>query len=437
MTLARSLPYVLVLVIHGCAARQVFLEVDPPDAEVLESGRLVGNRSPLAFTLSYEHQDPSTGSYLPRRVSIRKQDFEGAELEIPYASDPFRHKVSLRRTAKRMPLIELDPITNELRTRIVLAMLDTIEKSSAVRGASQITNYTQADCAEPTLNQVERIDASPKDGRIVYALSYYIDPKAKRRASSLWAVEQGFALTRLTGTESLDLDPTFSEDGRTIYFSSNRLGPMAIYSIDASQPAGITTVTAGGAADTWPTCCEESGTLAYASLPPQASVQQVWTVPPNGLRRTQLRQGYQPCWSPKGDFIVFTSVDPRSGKWKIWSMRPDGSGMTTLTSQAEGDDLMPGVSPDGSRIAFASNRQRVLTPGGEDETNFDIWVMNTDGTALTQITENRSHDDFPTWSADGRRILFRSNRGGAWNIWSVQLVEASTPFPPAKPAGQQ
>ena len=172
MSRARLLLCVSFLGLSGCATRQVVLEVDPPDAEVLEGGRRVEGKSPFEFELDYNVRDPSTGAYLPRRVTVRQPDHEGVDLDIPLAKEPFRRKVSLRMISKRMPLIELDPLTHEISTRYVTAMLDTIETSSAVRGASQITNYTETDCAEPALNQVERIDASPTAGQVVYALSY-------------------------------------------------------------------------------------------------------------------------------------------------------------------------------------------------------------------------------------------------------------------------
>jgi len=75
-------------------------------------------------------------------------------------------------------------------------------------------------------------------------------------------------------------------------------------------------------------------------------------------------------------------------------MNADGSGVTRLTAHP-GLDLTPAWSPDGSRIAFASNRTG----------SFQIHAMNADGTAVRQLTSQGQHTD-PAWSPDGRSIAF-------------------------------
>ena len=63
---------------------------------------------------------------------------------------------------------------------------------------------------------------------------------------------------------------------------------------------------------------------------------------------------------------------------------------------------MPSWSPDGQRIAFVSNRE-----GKGDE----VYVMDADGKNPHNLTNNPSYDGFSSWSPDGRRIAFTSNRG--------------------------
>jgi Tol biopolymer transport system component len=95
--------------------------------------------------------------------------------------------------------------------------------------------------------------------------------------------------------------------------------------------------------------------------------------------------------------IVFTSY--RSGGGDIYVMNTDGSGVTQLTNDPA-EDREPAWSPDGSRIAFVSYR------GG----SADIWVMKADGSGLTDLTTDLSFDDEPSWSPDGTKIAWRSNR---------------------------
>ena len=93
--------------------------------------------------------------------------------------------------------------------------------------------------------------------------------------------------------------------------------------------------------------------------------------------------------------IAFSSN--RDGDWDIYVMNADGSGVTRLTDHP-GSNLSPDWSPDGGQIAFTSDR----------DGDWDIYVMNADGSGVTQLTDNADDDRNPDWSPDGRRIAFSS-----------------------------
>ena len=80
---------------------------------------------------------------------------------------------------------------------------------------------------------------------------------------------------------------------------------------------------------------------------------------------------------PGVERIAFTS--DRDGDFDIYVMNVDGTEVEQLTDDP-GRDVEPDWSPDGSRIVFASDR-------GNDPEFSDIWVMNADGTGLTQLTD--------------------------------------------------
>jgi len=82
-------------------------------------------------------------------------------------------------------------------------------------------------------------------------------------------------------------------------------------------------------------------------------------------------------------------------------MSPDGSDAMRLTTNSAGD-FGPSWSPDGSKIAFWSDR----------DGNSEIYVMNADGSEQTRLTDNSASDQEPAWSPDGRRIAFVSSRDG-------------------------
>jgi hypothetical protein len=96
----------------------------------------------------------------------------------------------------------------------------------------------------------------------------------------------------------------------------------------------------------------------------------------------------------------------RDGNWEIYVMNADGSGVTRLTNNPA-VDWNASWSPDGKYIAFVSERD------GDRE----IYVMNADGSRVTRLTNHPNWDEFPAWSPDGKRIAFQSYRDGNWEIY--------------------
>src|SRR5919198_1162896 len=117
-----------------------------------------------------------------------------------------------------------------------------------------------------------------------------------------------------------------------------------------------------------------------------------------------------PSWSPDGTRIAFASNrdDPKGVAYEIYVMDADGSNQVRLT-HTPGDDGEPSWSPDGARIAF------VTTSG----TRADIAVMNADGSDLTTITHS-GHAFEPAWSPDGTRLAFAALRRGRGQLYSIR-----------------
>jgi hypothetical protein len=102
--------------------------------------------------------------------------------------------------------------------------------------------------------------------------------------------------------------------------------------------------------------------------------------------------------------IAFTST--RDGNYEIYVMNADGTEQTRLTNN-NANDYDPFYSPDGKKILFWTNR----------DGNYEIYVMNSDGTQQTRLTNNNYSDEQPSWSPDGKKIAFPSNRDGNLEIY--------------------
>ncbi len=116
--------------------------------------------------------------------------------------------------------------------------------------------------------------------------------------------------------------------------------------------------------------------------------------------------GDEPPPNPAGDGRIAFASKPEDN-YEIYVMNADGSERTRLTYNTATDSA-PSWSPDGTRLAFHTNR----------DGNYEIYVMQADGSGQTRLTRNTTYDDFaPSWSPDGMRIAFQSNRKGNSDIY--------------------
>jgi TolB protein len=128
----------------------------------------------------------------------------------------------------------------------------------------------------------------------------------------------------------------------------------------------------------------------------------VWTIDADGTDLTRLTNSpepdFDPSWSPDGTQIAFRSE--RSGEPEIWVMNADGTGQRRLAA-----GLSPAWSPDGSLIAFAGRA--------------GLSVIGPEGMGL-RVLPNTEGGEYPSWSPDGSRIAFNSNLTGEHVMYIAQ-----------------
>jgi TolB protein len=114
-------------------------------------------------------------------------------------------------------------------------------------------------------------------------------------------------------------------------------------------------------------------------------------------------------WSPDGRsiFLLAETQDGSNRGFELSALPSDGGELHQLTP-AELNVYAFDVSPDG---------QRIVLQGSTGMRDWEIYVINADGTDLEQLTDNRSQDRRPLWSPDGRSILFTSERDGNYEIY--------------------
>ncbi len=185
----------------------------------------------------------------------------------------------------------------------------------------------------------------------------------------------------------------------TIAFHSNRDGDFDIYVMNADG-SNVTQVTQNDINEFDPIWSPDGKQIAFGRC---LDVCDVVVINADGSgERVIFHDGFPGAWSPDGTRIAFASN--RNGGDEVFVMNADGSGITQLTHNDFVRDFPTAWSPNGKQILFQSDR----------DGNTELYVMNVDGTHVTRLTNNDASDegDHAGWSPDGRRILFSSTRDG-------------------------
>lgn len=271
--------------------------------------------------------------------------------------------------------------------------------------------------SRPVLTSEHPIDLAALKGHIAFSAGppgaediYTVDP-------------DGSELRRVTTDPGADFDPSWSPDGSQIAYrhQSDGSSTSEIYLIgaDGSSPTNLSH-NEGNNPDWGPAWSPDGSTIAWNThqAGPGSSFV-LGLVSPNGNQFHTIDPGIwveYPAWSPDGLRIAIMSQTPEgSDNYEIAVMNSDGTGAVRLTD-VPGPDGWPAWSPDGSLLAFTTVRDDCAFSDAPDCLSsgdigpfHTLWIMNADGTRQHQVS--RRFVQIPAWSPDGGHLVFGTRRG--------------------------
>lgn len=235
-------------------------------------------------------------------------------------------------------------------------------------------------------------------------------------------------LTALAACEDTPTAPVVEKPPTVVVWASTRDGNLELYAMNpvgtdlAGRPAPRRLTNSPGV-DGAPDLSVDGRKIAFHSIRGDHSNLEIYAMDVDGGNPLRLTSGGTlassfPAWSPDGKQIALSrgTAPERTtrGDRQIWVMNSDGTGLKQLTT--EGDNYRPKWSPDGTRIVFASDRDGDFANAAAREKSagfglHDIYLMNSNGTGVQRLTTGRTYlNGEPTFSPNGKQIAFRSRR---------------------------
>ena len=205
--------------------------------------------------------------------------------------------------------------------------------------------------------------------------------------------------------------PAWSPDGAKILFQSNRSGEWHLYLMnpDGSEVRDLTPSMKDCRN---PSFSPDGAKIVFYSA--ASGNDEIYVMNADGSGIVNLTKNpagdIHPHWSPDGKTIIFNSLRDDPKAFDVYTMNADGSGVTRVTATAE-DETCAQYSPDGKSLVFL----RTFLNG-----NDDIMMSGIDAKEAVNLSGSQyAREGWPSWSHDGKRVLFSSNRTGVFVVYVV------------------
>ncbi len=233
----------------------------------------------------------------------------------------------------------------------------------------------------------------------------------------------GSEIEQVSKHNSVALSANWSSDGKKIAYSvftkfikkdGSSMSNVSLYILDLISNKRVLTSYRPGVNSG--ATFSPDGKSIYLGMSMGSGAADIYKINLKGDIETRLTKGpagainVEPSLNPDGTKIAFSSE--RGGRPMIYTMNSDGSNVKRMTFNGVYNSS-PSWSPDGKKIAFA----------GQDEDHFDIFVMNADGSNIVRVTSAKksngkwAHNEDPSFSPDSRYVVYTSNRTGKNQIY--------------------
>jgi TolB protein len=235
-------------------------------------------------------------------------------------------------------------------------------------------------------------------------------------SKEIWAMDyDGQNQHQVTHLGSIALSPRISPDGAHIAFSAlgNQGWAIRLYSLELNRVIAFPAGAVGGA-NYSPAWSSDGSRLAFSSS--RSGDPEIWVVDAAGGNAHRVTSfvgpDIAPTWNPRSNSQI-AWVSGRTGLPQIYTMDADGANIQRMTDG--GYAISPSWAPNGQFLTFSWNRKYGPgAPGGQD-----IYVMDIASKKWLQLTHDAGRNDFPSWSPDGRHIVFERVQGGQSEIWTM------------------